>query len=73
MLTVIILLAAALAATQIIQLVGAHRTGRVRERGGTMTLKGQPHRFWRSAYSAYVVLLLCVVAIVWALISPNSF
>jgi len=71
--SLIILLALGLAAAQGAQLVIALRTGRARGRFGTITLTGQPRRFWRYVYSAYAVLLLCAGAILWALISPASF
>jgi hypothetical protein len=71
--SLVILLAAALAAMQIVQLAIALRTGRMRTRLGTVTRKGQPRRFWRYVYTGYVVVLLCAAAIVWALISPGSF
>jgi hypothetical protein len=58
---------------QAVELVMALRTGRTRSRVGTVTRKGQPRRFWVYVYSAYVVLLLCAAAILWALISPSSF
>jgi hypothetical protein len=70
---VIILLAVGLATAQAVQLTIALRTGRARGRYGTITRKGQSRRFWRYVYSAYVVLLLCAAAILWALISPASF
>ena len=69
----IILLTLALAVMQSVQLAIALRTGRARGRGGTITRKGQPRRFWRYVYSSYVVLLLCAGAILWALIWPESF
>jgi uncharacterized BrkB/YihY/UPF0761 family membrane protein len=69
----VVLLALGLAAVQAVQLVRALRTGRTRSRFGTITRKGQPRRFWRYVYASYVVLLLCLGAILWALISPDSF
>jgi hypothetical protein len=71
--TIIILLALGVAAMQTADLVVALRTGRARGRGGTITRKGRPRRFWRYIYSAYALLLLCAGAILWALISPQSF
>jgi len=62
-----------LAAMITFDLIVALRTGRARGRGGTITRKGQPRRFWRYVYSSYVMLLLCAGAILWALISPDSF
>jgi H+/Cl- antiporter ClcA len=70
---VVILLFLAVAVMQGTQLASALRTGRASGRYGTITRQGQPRRFWRYIYSAYVVLLLCAVATLWALISPNSF
>jgi len=70
---VVILLFLGLAAMQGVQLANALRTGRARGRYGTITREGQPRRFWRYVYSAYVVLLLSAAAILWALISPSSF
>jgi len=71
--TIIILLALGVAAMQTADLLVALRTGRARGRGGAITRKGQPRRFWRHVYSACAVLLLCAGAILWALISPQSF
>jgi hypothetical protein len=68
----VILLSLALAAMQGALLAIALRTGRAIGRG-TITREGQPRRFRRYVYSAYVVLLLCAATILWALTSPTSF
>ena len=70
---IVMILFLVLAAMITFDLIVALRTGRARGRGGTITRKGQPRRFWRYVYSSYVMLLLCAGAILWALISPDSF
>ena len=68
---IIILLALAVAGVQTVQLVIALRTGRARGRGNWVTRKGQPRRFWTFVYADFAMLLLCIVAVLWALISPT--
>jgi len=54
-------------------LVQTLRTGRARGRWGTITRKHRPDRFWRYVYGDYVVLGMCAAALVWIIVSPESF
>jgi len=56
-----------------LDLVQTLRTGRAHGRGGIITRKGRPQKFWRYVYASCAVLTLCGVALVWILLSPESF
>jgi len=64
-----LLLSAAVSA----DLVHTLRTGRARGRGGTITRHKRPKKYWRYVYADYAVLVLCAVALLWILISPETF
>ena len=53
-------------------LARALRTGRARGRGGFITRKGRPQKFWRHVYASYAVLAFCAALFLWILIAPES-
>jgi hypothetical protein len=69
MLKLLLLLAAAYAGFDLFRTL---RTGRARGRGGTITRKGRPDRYWRYVYGGFAVLLFFVAALVWAALWPDS-
>jgi hypothetical protein len=69
----IILLDLLLSALVSADLVRTLRTGRARGRGGPITRQKRPERYWRYVYASCVILVLCVVVLLWAIISPESF
>jgi hypothetical protein len=69
----IILLALGLAAFVTFDLMRTIRSGRAHGKYGIIRQKGQPNRFRRYVYADWIVLVLCAGAIVWALISPETF
>ena len=54
-------------------LVRTLRTGRARGRTGTITREKRPERYWRYVYVSAAFLMLCFAALMWVLISPESF
>ena len=56
-----------------LDLVRTLRTGRARGRGGTITRQHRPEKFWRYVYASWAMLGVCAVALVWMLVSPESF
>jgi hypothetical protein len=48
-------------------------TGRARGRGGTITRQQRPEKYWRYVYADCAVLVLCAAALLWMIISPESF
>jgi hypothetical protein len=65
----VLLLSAAVSA----DLARTLRTGRARGRGGTITRQKRPERYWRYVYGDCAVLVLCAVALLRMIISPESF
>jgi hypothetical protein len=49
------------------------RTGRARGRVSNITRKGRPEKYWRYVYASCAVLVLCAVALLWMIISPETF
>jgi H+/Cl- antiporter ClcA len=54
-------------------LVRTLQTGRARGRTGTMTKAKQPERYWRYVYASSGLLVLCAAALLWVMISPETF
>jgi len=69
----IILLVLSLATLVGLNQIRMMRSGTVHDRLGTFTREGQPRRWKRYIYGNWIVLALCVAAILWALISPETF
>ena len=68
--TVVIVLA--LAALVAVDIVRTLKTGRARGRGGIVTRKGRPQKYWRYVYASYVMLAICAGLLLWALIAPET-
>jgi hypothetical protein len=69
----IILLAMALAAFVTFDLIRTIRSGRAHGKYGIIRQKGQPGRFRRYVYADWIALALCASALLWALISRETF
>lgn len=69
----LLLIDVALAAFVSVDLIRALRTGRARGRGGTITRRGRPEKFWRHIYASYAVLAACAGILLWILIAPQTF
>jgi hypothetical protein len=69
----IILLALGVATLVGLSQIRMMRSGSVHDRLGTFTREGQPRRFKRYLYGNWIILALCLLAILWALISPETF
>jgi len=69
----IILLVLSLATLVGLNQIRMMRSDTVHDRLGTFTREGQPRRWKRYIYGNWIVLALCVAAILWALISPETF
>ena len=69
---ILLLLDVALAAFVSVDLMRTLRTGRARGRGGIITRKGRPQKYWRYVYASYVVLAACAGLFLWIVIAPQS-
>jgi hypothetical protein len=56
-----------------VDLMRTLQTGRARGRTGTMTKARQPERYWRYVYASCGFLALCAAALLWIMISPETF
>ena len=68
--TVVVVLS--LAALVAADLVRTLKTGRARGRGGIITRKGRPQKYWRYVYASYVMLAVCAGLLLWVLIAPET-
>ncbi len=71
-------LLAALGVPLVAMLVGVDlmrtlQTGRARGRTGTITKGHQSERYWRYVYMSCGFLALCAAALLWIMISPETF
>jgi hypothetical protein len=68
----LLLLDAGLATLVGADLMRTLRTGRARGRGGIITRKGRPEKFWRYVYASYVLLAVCAGLFLWIVIAPET-
>jgi hypothetical protein len=54
-------------------LVRTLQTGRARGRWGTITRLHRPEKFWRYVYASCAGLAVCVVVLIWIIVSPESW
>ena len=69
----IILLSLVLAVYLGFDLARMMRSGVAHGKFGNFTRNGQPRRFQRYLHGHQILLALCVIAILWAIFSPETF